>query len=79
MQLLELNFLVSQRRRLPSGVIGHPMTCTHEGVPYIAIYYGVGGCAGVGLAFDLTAGLGAVARSRPGGTTPGWAAACTRR
>lgn len=49
--------------RLPSGVIGHPMTYTHDGNQYVAIYYGVGGWAGVGLVFDLTdptAGLGAV-------------------
>ena len=49
--------------RLPSGVIGHPMTYTHKGVQYVAIYYGVGGWPGVGLVFDLndpTAGLGAV-------------------
>ncbi|HEY0293500.1 MAG TPA: methanol/ethanol family PQQ-dependent dehydrogenase [Hansschlegelia sp.] len=49
--------------RLPSGVIGHPMTYTKDGVQYVAIYYGVGGWAGVGLVFDLTdptAGLGAV-------------------
>ncbi|GLK80195.1 methanol/ethanol family PQQ-dependent dehydrogenase [Methylopila turkensis] len=49
--------------RLPSGVIGHPMTYTHDGTQYVAIYYGVGGWAGVGLVFDLTdptAGLGAV-------------------
>ena len=49
--------------KLPSGVIGHPMTYTHNGVQYVAIYYGVGGWPGVGLVFDLndpTAGLGAV-------------------
>jgi methanol dehydrogenase (cytochrome c) subunit 1 len=49
--------------RLPSGVIGHPMTYTHKGTQYVAIYYGVGGWPGVGLVFDLndpTAGLGAV-------------------
>jgi methanol dehydrogenase (cytochrome c) subunit 1 len=49
--------------RLPSGVIGHPMTYTHKGVQYVAIMYGVGGWPGVGLVFDLqdpTAGLGAV-------------------
>lgn len=49
--------------RLPSGVIGHPMTFTRKGVQYVAIYYGVGGWPGVGLVFDLddpTAGLGAV-------------------
>ncbi|WGF90381.1 methanol/ethanol family PQQ-dependent dehydrogenase [Marinivivus vitaminiproducens] len=49
--------------KLPSGVIGHPMTYEHEGKQYVAIYYGVGGWPGVGLVFDLqdpTAGLGAV-------------------
>jgi methanol dehydrogenase (cytochrome c) subunit 1 len=49
--------------KLPSGVIGHPMTYEHNGNQYIAIYYGVGGWPGVGLVFDLTdptAGLGAV-------------------
>ncbi|CAA0099126.1 Methanol dehydrogenase [cytochrome c] subunit 1 [Starkeya nomas] len=49
--------------KLPSGVIGHPMTYTHEGKQYVAIYYGVGGWPGVGLVFDLndpTAGLGSV-------------------
>ncbi|MFC3315137.1 methanol/ethanol family PQQ-dependent dehydrogenase [Falsigemmobacter intermedius] len=49
--------------KLPSGVIGHPMTYEHEGRQYVAIYYGVGGWPGVGLVFDLadpTAGLGSV-------------------
>ncbi len=49
--------------KLPSGVIGHPMTYEHNGVQYVAIMYGVGGWPGVGLVFDLqdpTAGLGAV-------------------
>lgn len=49
--------------KLPSGVIGHPMTYEHNGTQYVAIYYGVGGWPGVGLVFDLTdptAGLGAV-------------------
>ncbi|MBB3769550.1 MULTISPECIES: methanol/ethanol family PQQ-dependent dehydrogenase [Ancylobacter] len=49
--------------KLPSGVIGHPMTYTHNGTQYVAIYYGVGGWPGVGLVFDLndpTAGLGSV-------------------
>ncbi|MFL1875392.1 methanol/ethanol family PQQ-dependent dehydrogenase [Hansschlegelia beijingensis] len=49
--------------RLPSGVIGHPMTYEHNGTQYVAIYYGVGGWPGVGLVFDLndpTAGLGSV-------------------
>lgn len=49
--------------KLPSGVIGHPMTYQHDGRQYVAIYYGVGGWPGVGLVFDLadpTAGLGSV-------------------
>jgi methanol dehydrogenase (cytochrome c) subunit 1 len=49
--------------KLPSGVIGHPMTYKHDGRQYVAIYYGVGGWPGVGLVFDLkdpTAGLGSV-------------------
>ncbi|WP_175577851.1 methanol/ethanol family PQQ-dependent dehydrogenase [Mongoliimonas terrestris] len=49
--------------KMPSGAIGHPMTYEHDGVQYVAIYYGVGGWPGVGLVFDLTdptAGLGAV-------------------
>ncbi|ASG24390.1 methanol/ethanol family PQQ-dependent dehydrogenase [Nitrospirillum viridazoti] len=49
--------------KLPSGAIGYPITYTHGGTQYIAIYYGVGGWPGVGLVFDLqdpTAGLGAV-------------------
>lgn len=49
--------------QLPSGVIGHPITYTHNGKQYVAIYSGVGGWPGVGLVFDLkdpTAGLGAV-------------------
>jgi len=49
--------------KLPSGVIGHPITYMHQGKQYVAIYYGVGGWPGVGLVFDLkdpTAGLGAV-------------------
>lgn len=53
--------------KLPSGVIGHPMTYKHDGRQYIAIYYGVGGWPGVGLVFDLedpTAGLGSVGAFR---------------
>jgi len=49
--------------KLPSGVIGHPMSYEHDGKQYVAIMYGVGGWPGVGLVFDLqdpTAGLGAV-------------------
>jgi methanol dehydrogenase (cytochrome c) subunit 1 len=49
--------------KLPSGAIGYPITYSHDGTQYVAIYYGVGGWPGVGLVFDLqdpTAGLGAV-------------------
>ncbi|ROO24490.1 methanol dehydrogenase [Salinisphaera orenii MK-B5] len=49
--------------KLPSGVIGHPMTYMHDGTQYVGINYGVGGWPGVGLVFDLndpSAGLGAV-------------------
>lgn len=49
--------------KLPSGVIGYPITYEHGGTQYVAIMYGVGGWPGVGLVFDLqdpTAGLGAV-------------------
>ncbi|WP_374309100.1 methanol/ethanol family PQQ-dependent dehydrogenase [Methylocella sp.] len=49
--------------KLPSGVIGYPITYTHNGTQFVAINYGVGGWPGVGLVFDLqdpTAGLGAV-------------------
>ncbi|MDO5622737.1 MAG: methanol/ethanol family PQQ-dependent dehydrogenase [Paracoccus sp. (in: a-proteobacteria)] len=55
------------KHKLPSGVIGHPMTYQHDGRQYIAIYYGVGGWPGVGLVFDLndpTAGLGSVGAFR---------------
>jgi PQQ-dependent dehydrogenase (methanol/ethanol family) len=47
----------------PSGIIGNPMTYTHNGKQYVAILSGVGGWAGLGLAAGLTeptAGLGAV-------------------
>jgi methanol dehydrogenase (cytochrome c) subunit 1 len=49
--------------KIPSGAIGYPITYMHNGIQYVAIYYGVGGWPGVGLVFDLqdpTAGLGAV-------------------
>lgn len=51
------------KHKLPSGIIGYPMTYEHKGVQYIAVMSGVGGWPGVGLVFDLqdpTAGLGAV-------------------
>jgi methanol dehydrogenase (cytochrome c) subunit 1 len=53
--------------KMPSGGIGYPMTYMHNGVQYVAVYYGVGGWPGVGLVFDLqdpTAGLGAVGAFR---------------
>jgi len=53
--------------KMPSGGIGYPMTYMHNGIQYVAIYYGVGGWPGVGLVFDLqdpTAGLGAVGAFR---------------
>jgi methanol dehydrogenase (cytochrome c) subunit 1 len=51
------------KAKLPSGAIGYPITYSHNGTQFVAIYYGVGGWPGVGLVFDLqdpTAGLGAV-------------------
>jgi PQQ-dependent dehydrogenase (methanol/ethanol family) len=47
----------------PSGIIGNPITYTHDGHQYVAIMSGVGGWAALGLAAGLTeptAGLGAV-------------------
>jgi PQQ-dependent dehydrogenase (methanol/ethanol family) len=47
----------------PSGIIGNPITYTHDGHQYVAILSGVGGWAALGLAAGLTeptAGLGAV-------------------
>jgi lanthanide-dependent methanol dehydrogenase len=47
----------------PSGIIGNPMTYTHNGKQYVAILSGVGGWAALGMAAGLTeptAGLGAV-------------------
>jgi PQQ-dependent dehydrogenase (methanol/ethanol family) len=49
--------------KTPSGIIGNVMTYTHKGKQYVAVYSGVGGWAGIGLAAGLTdpsAGLGAV-------------------
>ena len=49
--------------RTPSGIIGNVMTYEHQGKQYIAVYSGVGGWAGIGLAAGLTNptdGLGAV-------------------
>ena len=49
--------------KTPSGIIGNVMTYSHKGKQYIAVYSGVGGWAGIGLAAGLTNpndGLGAV-------------------
>jgi lanthanide-dependent methanol dehydrogenase len=49
--------------KTPSGIIGNVMTYLHKGKQYVAVYSGVGGWAGIGLAAGLTdpnAGLGAV-------------------
>jgi len=49
--------------KTPSGIIGNVMTYEHKGQQYVAIYSGIGGWAGIGLAAGLTdpqAGLGAV-------------------
>ena len=48
---------------MPSGIIGNPITYTHNGKQYVALLSGVGGWAGIGLAAGLTEptqGLGAV-------------------
>ncbi|MEA2687966.1 MAG: lanthanide-dependent methanol dehydrogenase, partial [Candidatus Eremiobacteraeota bacterium] len=47
----------------PSGIIGNPISYTHNGKQYVAILSGVGGWAALGMAAGLTeptAGLGAV-------------------
>ena len=49
--------------KTPSGIIGNVMTYSHKGKQYVAVFSGVGGWAGIGLAAGLTdpsAGLGAV-------------------
>jgi glucose dehydrogenase len=49
--------------KTPSGIIGNPMTYTHNGKQYVAILSGVGGWAAIGLSNNLTKaseGLGAV-------------------
>jgi PQQ-dependent dehydrogenase (methanol/ethanol family) len=49
--------------KTPSGIIGNVMTYQHGGKQYVAVYSGVGGWAGIGLAAGLTNpqdGLGAV-------------------
>ncbi len=51
------------KNKTPSGIIGNVMTYGHGGKQYIAVYSGVGGWAGIGLAAGLTNptdGLGAV-------------------
>ena len=51
------------RFKTPSGIIGNVMTYEHEGKQYVAVYSGIGGWAGIGLAAGLvnpTDGLGAV-------------------
>jgi PQQ-dependent dehydrogenase (methanol/ethanol family) len=51
------------RFKTPSGIIGNVMTYLHGGKQYMAVYSGIGGWAGIGLAAGLTedtAGLGAV-------------------
>jgi PQQ-dependent dehydrogenase (methanol/ethanol family) len=51
------------KNKTPSGIIGNVMTYGHKGKQYIAVYSGVGGWAGIGLAAGLTNptdGLGAV-------------------
>jgi lanthanide-dependent methanol dehydrogenase len=47
----------------PSGIIGNPISYTHNGKQYVAVLSGVGGWAAIGLAEGLTKGsegLGAV-------------------
>ncbi|HYZ61955.1 MAG TPA: methanol/ethanol family PQQ-dependent dehydrogenase [Acetobacteraceae bacterium] len=49
--------------KTPSGIIGNINTYTHNGKQYVAVYSGVGGWAGIGMAAGLagdTEGLGAV-------------------
>ena len=49
--------------KTPSGIIGNVMTYEHKGKQFVAVYSGVGGWAGIGLAAGLAdpnAGLGAV-------------------
>ncbi|MDT8858101.1 methanol/ethanol family PQQ-dependent dehydrogenase [Paracoccaceae bacterium Fryx2] len=51
------------RFKTPSGIIGNVMTYEHGGKQFVAVYSGVGGWAGIGLAAGLTNpndGLGAV-------------------
>ncbi len=49
--------------KTPSGIIGNVMTYSHNGTQYVAVYSGIGGWAGIGLAAGLVNpndGLGAV-------------------
>ena len=49
--------------KTPSGIIGNVMSYMHKGKQYVAVYSGVGGWAGIGMAAGLekdTDGLGAV-------------------
>jgi hypothetical protein len=51
--------------KTPSGIIGNPMTYTHNGQQFVAVLSGIGGWAGIGVAAgigaeDPTAGLGAL-------------------
>jgi lanthanide-dependent methanol dehydrogenase len=49
--------------KCPSGIIGNPITYTHDGRQYVAVLSGVGGWAAIGMTNNLheaTAGLGAV-------------------
>lgn len=49
--------------KAPSGIIGNPISYTHDGKQYVAILTGVGGWAAIGLSNNLTKateGLGAV-------------------
>ena len=51
------------RFKTPSGIIGNVMTYEYDGKQYVAVYSGIGGWAGIGLAAGLvnpTDGLGAV-------------------
>jgi len=40
--------------KTPSGIVGNAMTYMHGGKQYVAVYSGVGGWAGIGLAAGLT-------------------------
>lgn len=55
------------RFKTPSGIIGNVTTYEHKGKQYVAVYSGIGGWAGIGLAAGLeggTEGLGAVGAYR---------------